>query len=100
MKLISYLNPFTLIRWAFVGKRLHEIIDFDQKRTELETFFNRTQVTVQKKVVRMERLAAQNQVHTDHIEKAKMLADNLKILMTQTLGSAPAPVVQADPEAQ
>lgn len=90
MKLTAYLNPFNLVRWAFWGKRLDEIIDFDEKRVELESFFARTEARVARKAARIARLHAQNATHNDHMGKARLMSDNLLVMMTQALGT-PAP---------
>lgn len=87
MKFTAYLNPFNWIRWGFVGKRLDEIIDFDQKRAELDDFWDRTQARLKRKEEMIKQLIAQNEVHNDHMDKAKMLSDNLQVLMTKALGT-------------
>lgn len=80
------VNPLTLIRWLFMGKALSEIVaDFEKKKNELESFFERTERRVAKKAARMAALAAQNISHEAEMLKAKMVADNLKALMSTTL---------------
>lgn len=86
MKLTSYFNPLNLIRWAFVGKRLTEIVDFDEKRAELDAFFTRTEQRKERKQKRIEILEAQNAVHVGDMGKARLMSDNLLVLMTQALG--------------
>jgi hypothetical protein len=99
MKLRSYFNPFNLLRWTFYGKRLDEIVDFDEKRAELDDFFARTESLRQHKEAQIKYLAAQNAVHTDHMDKAKLLSDNLLILTTQALGKTAETEATTDGEA-
>lgn len=81
-----YLNPWTLLRWAFFGRRLDEICDFEKIRNDYDAFHARTERQKARKEQRMNILAAQNKVHTDQMSQAKLRSDNLLVIMTQPLG--------------
>lgn len=85
--LLSFsMNPLTLVRWLFFGKALSEIVaDFEKKKNELESFFVRTERQVTRKVSQIAILQAQNDVHSADMDKARMIADNLKTLMSTAL---------------
>jgi hypothetical protein len=87
---MDYLNPFTLVRWIFFGKSLTEILSgFEKTQTSLDRFYGRTEVRLRRKQARINKLAAQNVTHAEHMSKAKLVKDNLTTLMTQVIGPAP-----------
>lgn len=87
---LAMLNPFTLIRWSLGYKRLDEIVDFDKKRAELDSFHQRTSQRKARQEARIAVLEQSNKLHADDMGKARMLSDNLLVIMTQALGkSAP-----------
>lgn len=86
---MEYLNPFTLVRWLFLGKSFQDLMTAAaRQKTAFETFQERTQRRIERKQIRIDRLAAQNVVHSDHVGKAKLVSDNFALILTKPLATA------------